>query len=424
VDTGGLEEDDDASIYDSSSSQFHMSASANGSLNQAIASQVAAAVVGSDLSLFVIDAREGVTPLDRHFALWCRRQPGGVERRWVVLLNKVSSYPPPSCLFNPSCLTWYSFLFNGFLFNLCSTLSKLTRQPHLTSTNKAEAIMHRAEDGDEGAMAQLALDVERLGLGDTMCFVSARDGDGLAELASILMPDIEPQSPPPPSQPLPLPPPSHQSSAVRTAAAAAATAVAADSTAASLLLPAAGGVGAGEDDDDDALPWDMDAQGGFPDDDHDDHDDDDKDYDKQDEDEEELDQELFGSDEDFEFAGKCFKQWVAEEEALRFAAASGGDDGGGGGAAASAASSFGGVLDQEEEEEDNNISDDDDIKYDDEEANKVSAAFLASRPIELAIVGRPNVGKSSIVNALLQSDRMVRRRMVRRRTKKTRGRGG
>jgi predicted GTPase len=32
--------------------------------------KVAAAVANSKVALFVIDAREGVTPIDKHFALW------------------------------------------------------------------------------------------------------------------------------------------------------------------------------------------------------------------------------------------------------------------------------------------------------------------------------------------------------------------
>lgn len=45
-------------------------------------------------------------------------------------------------------------------------------------------------------------------------------------------------------------------------------------------------------------------------------------------------------------------------------------------------------------------SDDDELITDDEEAN-------AQRPIQLAIVGRPNVGKSTLVNALLNDERML-----------------
>jgi len=35
--------------------------------------------------LFMVDAREGVTPLDKHFALWARKQPDPPEgpRKWV-----------------------------------------------------------------------------------------------------------------------------------------------------------------------------------------------------------------------------------------------------------------------------------------------------------------------------------------------------
>ena len=101
----------------------------------------------------MIDAREGVTPLDRQYALWARRQDtralgwegsSPCNRSWLILLNK------------------------------------------------AEGIMSRAEDDDDRVMAELAKDVELLGLGDQMAFVSAKNGDGFGELATMLLPHIEP----------------------------------------------------------------------------------------------------------------------------------------------------------------------------------------------------------------------------------------
>src|SRR3954454_22708453 len=47
----------------------------------------AAMATGSaDVVLFVVDARAGVTPADRHFAQWLRRQAGGQMGRHVVLV--------------------------------------------------------------------------------------------------------------------------------------------------------------------------------------------------------------------------------------------------------------------------------------------------------------------------------------------------
>jgi len=48
--------------------------------------QVAAAVARARVALFMVDAREGVTPLDKHFALWARKQPDPPEgpRKWVL----------------------------------------------------------------------------------------------------------------------------------------------------------------------------------------------------------------------------------------------------------------------------------------------------------------------------------------------------
>ena len=50
--------------------------------------KVSAAVGNSRVAIFMIDAREGVTPLDKHFALWARRQLGHSDRQWIILVNK------------------------------------------------------------------------------------------------------------------------------------------------------------------------------------------------------------------------------------------------------------------------------------------------------------------------------------------------
>jgi len=66
VDTAGLEESDPEAIYG------RMRASSE------------AAVQGADLIVFVIDAREGITPADEHFANWLRRQ----NRPVLLVANK------------------------------------------------------------------------------------------------------------------------------------------------------------------------------------------------------------------------------------------------------------------------------------------------------------------------------------------------
>ncbi len=66
VDTAGIEESFDES------------------LEARMRRQTEQAVIDADLVLFVIDAREGVTPLDKHFAHWLRRIPTPV----ILLANK------------------------------------------------------------------------------------------------------------------------------------------------------------------------------------------------------------------------------------------------------------------------------------------------------------------------------------------------
>ena len=52
----------------------------NKALQEEIAAQTALAIAECDVALFVIDGREGVTPLDRHFARWLRRQCNSTKR--------------------------------------------------------------------------------------------------------------------------------------------------------------------------------------------------------------------------------------------------------------------------------------------------------------------------------------------------------
>lgn len=69
IDTAGLEE------------------AASGEMEAAMRQQTDRAVAEADLVLFVIDAREGVTPFDRHFADWLRR----AERPVLLAANKAES---------------------------------------------------------------------------------------------------------------------------------------------------------------------------------------------------------------------------------------------------------------------------------------------------------------------------------------------
>ena len=58
-----------------------------GALEAAMRKQTEAALAGADAALFLIDARAGVTALDRHFAAWLRRAPAPV----VLAANKAES---------------------------------------------------------------------------------------------------------------------------------------------------------------------------------------------------------------------------------------------------------------------------------------------------------------------------------------------
>ena len=52
----------------------------NRALQESIVAQTALAIQECDVALFVIDGREGVTPLDRFFARWLRRQCSSTQR--------------------------------------------------------------------------------------------------------------------------------------------------------------------------------------------------------------------------------------------------------------------------------------------------------------------------------------------------------
>lgn len=60
----------------------------------------AAAVAGADLVLFVIDARAGITPADRHFADWLRRQ----GRPLLLIANKAEGRAAESALYDAYAL--------------------------------------------------------------------------------------------------------------------------------------------------------------------------------------------------------------------------------------------------------------------------------------------------------------------------------
>ncbi len=66
IDTAGLEEADE------------------GTMERRMRQQTEAALLDADVTLFMIDARAGLTPMDRHFADWLRRQ----DRPVLVVANK------------------------------------------------------------------------------------------------------------------------------------------------------------------------------------------------------------------------------------------------------------------------------------------------------------------------------------------------
>jgi GTP-binding protein len=114
IDTAGLEDADNASL--------------TGRMRR----QTEQAVAGADLVLFVIDARAGLTPVDRHFATWLRK----------------------------------------------------AGRPFVLVANKAEA--RAAEPGIAEAFA--------LGLGEPIA-ISAEHGEGLADLYSAIAPLLPPEAP-------------------------------------------------------------------------------------------------------------------------------------------------------------------------------------------------------------------------------------
>jgi len=71
VDTGGLDERD--------------------RLTQDIQTQVEAAIVDSDVVMFMVDAKAGITPMDRHYAKWIRKYIGlqpHIDPNVVLVANK------------------------------------------------------------------------------------------------------------------------------------------------------------------------------------------------------------------------------------------------------------------------------------------------------------------------------------------------
>lgn len=73
IDTGGLED------------------SPSGSLEEGMLEQTRRAVHEADLVFFLVDGRQGVTPIDSHFARWLRRENADAPVHLVA--NKVEGYP-------------------------------------------------------------------------------------------------------------------------------------------------------------------------------------------------------------------------------------------------------------------------------------------------------------------------------------------
>ncbi len=71
-----------------------------GSLGARMQAQTARALEEADLALFVIDARAGLTPLDRHFADWLRRRPTPI----VLVANKAEGRSGESGLYEAFAL--------------------------------------------------------------------------------------------------------------------------------------------------------------------------------------------------------------------------------------------------------------------------------------------------------------------------------
>lgn len=66
IDTAGLEEADE------------------GTMERRMRQQTETAVIDADVALFMVDARAGLTPMDRHFADWLRRQ----DKPVLLVANK------------------------------------------------------------------------------------------------------------------------------------------------------------------------------------------------------------------------------------------------------------------------------------------------------------------------------------------------
>ena len=129
VDTGGLDD--------------------RGIVNLEIRNQVALALRSADVVLFLLDAQEGVTSMDEHYAQWLRRTLGEIKKK-EPLENMTPTSPP----------------FPGKQVVL---VANKTEGAHL-SNKVLEAVSEAAS----------------LGMGEPV-LISASHGDGMADLANILI---------------------------------------------------------------------------------------------------------------------------------------------------------------------------------------------------------------------------------------------
>jgi GTP-binding protein len=123
-----------------------------GHIHENVQSQVDQAIKSSDVILFLVDAKEGVTSLDSHFANWIRRRLSTKDRPSTDSSSKSNDVK----------------------------LNKSVKKEVLLLANKTEGA-HLSD-----RVLDTISDVLQLGLGDPI-LISASHGDGMADLAHSLI---------------------------------------------------------------------------------------------------------------------------------------------------------------------------------------------------------------------------------------------